>query len=97
MDEESATAVDDSAIRLGFRARRVFLVLGPAGERPGDVEVLLDGEPISAADAGADVERARVRVTEQRLYRLVELDEAGDHTMELRFAPGVSGYAFTFG
>ena len=39
---------------LGFRARRVFLVLGSEGG-PGRVEVLLDGEPISTPDAGEDV------------------------------------------
>jgi len=36
-------------------------------------------------------------VSAQRLYRLIDLPEAGRHLLSLRFAPGVAGYAFTFG
>ena len=52
----------------------------------GSVRVLVDGKP----------ERT-VRVRGDRLYTLVERDEIGDHLLELRFTPGVAGYAFTFG
>ena len=31
------------------------------------------------------------------IYTAVDLPEAGDHDLKLDFAPGVSGYAFTFG
>jgi thiol-disulfide isomerase/thioredoxin len=93
---ESATAVRGSTLSLSFQARRVFLVLG--SERPpGRVRVLLDGKPISDAVAGEDVSGGAARITRQRLYRLVDLPEAGHHTVELRFDPGISGYAFTFG
>ena len=44
-----------------------------------------------------DVRDARATIGAQRLYRLVELPEAGRHTLELRFQPGIEGYAFTFG
>jgi hypothetical protein len=59
--------------------------------------VLLDGRPISAADAGADVHGGVVTVRRQRLYSLVALPSDQRHPLSLRFAPGVSGYAFTFG
>ena len=96
VDGESATAVEDASIRLGFRARRVFLVLG--SERgPGRVDVLLDGERVARGNVGEDVRGGAAVVTEQRLYRLVDLPRAGAHTLELRFEPGVAGYAFTFG
>ncbi len=95
--EESATALRDAAVALSFQARRVFLVLGSPGGEPRDVEVLLDGKPIADPDAGDDVTEGRATVTNQRLYRLVDLPEAGRHTLELRFDDGVSGYAFTFG
>ena len=96
VDEESGTAVSDAAIHLSFQARRVFLVLG-AEEGPADVAVELDGEPIAAGDAGADVSGAVATVRGERLYRLVDLPEAGRHALTLRFDPRVSGYAFTFG
>jgi cytochrome c biogenesis protein CcdA/thiol-disulfide isomerase/thioredoxin len=95
--DESATAVRDASLALSFQARRVFLVLGSPGGVPRDVQVLLDGKPIADADAGDDVHGAMATITGQRLYRLVDLPEAGRHTLELRFADGIEGYAFTFG
>jgi hypothetical protein len=59
--------------------------------------VELDGEPIAPRAAGADVAGAAATVSKQRLYRLVDLPEAGEHVLTLRFDPGISGYAFTFG
>jgi cytochrome c biogenesis protein CcdA/thiol-disulfide isomerase/thioredoxin len=96
VDAEAATALPGATVSLGFQARRVFLVLG-AERGPGRVRVLLDGEPISAEAAGEDVAGGAVSVGRQRLYRLVDLPEAGRHTLELRFDAGLSGYAFTFG
>jgi cytochrome c biogenesis protein CcdA/thiol-disulfide isomerase/thioredoxin len=95
--EEDATATRDGAtISLRFHARRVFLVLG-ANAGPAPLEVELDGEPIADADAGEDVRGGTATIGPERLYRLVDLPEAGDHTLTLRFSPGIAGYAFTFG
>jgi cytochrome c biogenesis protein CcdA/thiol-disulfide isomerase/thioredoxin len=93
---DGATAVDRASLKLDFGARRVFLVLGSPG-RTRRLQVELDGRPISAADAGEDVRGGRATISEQRLYRLVDLPEVGRHTLTLRFAPAISGYAFTFG
>ena len=38
-----------------------------------------------------------VRVTQDRLYTLVDGTKARDALLELRFSPGVEAYAFTFG
>jgi cytochrome c biogenesis protein CcdA/thiol-disulfide isomerase/thioredoxin len=84
-------------IDLDFEAKDVYLVLSSPGERPLPVNVLLDGHPISAGDAGADVHDGVVTVRRQRLYSLVSLSGDQRHRLSLRFAPGVSGYAFTFG
>ena len=92
----SARALSGATLSLRFRARRVFLVLGSPGG-PRRLEVLLDGRPIPDALAGEDVQGGAARVSRQRLYRLVQLPRAGDHTMTLRFERGISGYAFTFG
>jgi thiol-disulfide isomerase/thioredoxin len=90
----SAEALHGGRIAAHFGARRVYLVLGGAR---GDVTVRLDGRPIAPADAGADVHGGVVHVGGQRLYALVDLPRAGAHRLELRFAHGVRGYAFTFG
>ena len=93
---EGATAAGHSRLGLDFHARRVFLVLGsPAGRRR--VRVLLDGRPIPERFAGSDVHRSALTVDRQRLYSLVDLPGVGRHVLSLRIAPGVSGYAFTFG
>ncbi len=96
IDRESATAGADATLSLAFQARRVFLVLGSSGE-PRELEVRLDGEPIAGSLAGEDVRGGRAQIEEQRLYRLVDLPAAGRHELELRFEPGITGYAFTFG
>lgn len=97
IDAESATGLRNASLKLRFAARRVFLVLGPSGKRPGRVRVLLDGRPVSSAEAGDDLDGTTVRVRRERLYSLVELPRVQNRLLELRFGPGTSGYAFTFG
>ena len=93
---ESATAEGGARLDLNFGARRVYLVLGSPG-KPRRVRVLLDGKPIAAADAGADVHDGVVTVTAQRLYNLVDLPKVEHHVLDLYPEAGVMGYAFTFG
>jgi thiol-disulfide isomerase/thioredoxin len=94
--DEDATSGTGGEIDLEFNARRVFLVLG-SPDTARSVQVLLDGRPIPARLAGADVRRGRATIRAQRLYRLVDLPAVAQHRLSLIFDPGVSGYAFTFG
>ena len=94
---ESATAERGASLDLHFGARRVYVVLGPSGDHPGRMEVLLDGRPIPAAVAGADVHDGSVDVDSQRLYELVDLPRVEQHVVTLRPQAGVMGYSFTFG
>ncbi len=94
---DDATAVRASRLDLNFGARRVFLVLGSRGGEPRPLRVLLDGEPLPQHLAGTDVHDGVATIDRQRLYRLVELPSAQRHLLTLEFAPGISGYAFTFG
>ena len=95
--EQPAEALAGASIDVEFKARHVYLVLSSPGERPLPVKVLLDGRPITAAQAGADVHEGSVTVRRQRLYTLVSLPRDERHHLGLRFAPGVTAYAFTFG
>jgi cytochrome c biogenesis protein CcdA/thiol-disulfide isomerase/thioredoxin len=84
--DEPAEAVRDATIDTQFSARKVYLVLSSNGGRPRALEVRVDGRLTR-----------RVTVTRQRLYELVSLPRAGRHRLNLRFEPGLAGYAFTFG
>jgi hypothetical protein len=79
------------------QGKAVYLVMSSHDGTPRPVQVLLDGKPIPDAQAGSDVRGGQVVVRRQRLYRLVSLPQAQAHVLTLRFAPGVAGYAFTFG
>jgi cytochrome c biogenesis protein CcdA/thiol-disulfide isomerase/thioredoxin len=95
--EQPATALASAGVDIEFEAKNVYLVMSSAGAAPRRVEVLLDGKPIAATNAGADVHDGAATVTAQRLYSLVSLPADRQHRLTLRFAPGISGYAFTFG
>ncbi len=79
---ERIVAGRDARLQLRFVARSVHLVLGGHGT----VDVVLDGKRLG-----------RVRVTEDRLYTLVDQGHPAAGRLELRFSPGLSAYAFTFG
>jgi cytochrome c biogenesis protein CcdA/thiol-disulfide isomerase/thioredoxin len=70
-------------LRLHFQARDVFLVL--AGQ--GKLSVLVDGKPASSVDVSGT----------PRLYTLARFAKLRNGQLELRFAPGLEAYAFTFG
>jgi cytochrome c biogenesis protein CcdA/thiol-disulfide isomerase/thioredoxin len=76
------TAGKDATLRLHFFARKVHLVLTGTGF----IDVTLDGKHLR-----------RVHVTSPRLYTLVDQPKDKDGQLELRFTPGLSAYAFTFG
>jgi cytochrome c biogenesis protein CcdA/thiol-disulfide isomerase/thioredoxin len=82
LEGERAVAGLGARLRLRFRARDVHLVLSGRGA----VEVHVDGRP-----------RRSVRVQGDRLYTLVRGSATSEGLLELRFAPGVAAYAFTFG
>jgi len=82
VEAERAVAGRRARLRLRFHAREVNLVLGGNGT----VRVLLDGRATRS-----------VKVRGSRLYNLIELPRLRTGLLELRFSPGVAGYAFTFG
>jgi hypothetical protein len=94
---QAATAGAGAGIDVQFQAKDVYLVLSSPGDRPLPMRVLLDGRPIPAADAGADVRGGIATVRHQRLYTLVSLRRPARHRLSLRFASPISGFAFTFG
>ncbi len=79
---QQATAKKDARLGLHFRARRVHIVL--AGK--GTVDVLVNGRRVRTLSVSGL----------PRLYTAVELPRQGRGRLELRVAPGIAAYAFTF-
>jgi cytochrome c biogenesis protein CcdA/thiol-disulfide isomerase/thioredoxin len=95
---ESITVEGSGASISGaVQAAHVYLVLTSAGNVPRQGRVLLDGQPIPNAHAGADVKNGVVTITGERLYSLVSFPTAQDFTFTVQLPPGVSAYDFTFG
>jgi cytochrome c biogenesis protein CcdA/thiol-disulfide isomerase/thioredoxin len=82
LTDEAATAGRDATLTGRVVGKDVYLVLGGRGS----VQVVIDGKP-----------EKTVKVTSQKLYHLLSRPQVEKHTMVLKFSPGVSGYAFTFG
>jgi cytochrome c biogenesis protein CcdA/thiol-disulfide isomerase/thioredoxin len=99
LSSESATPLTTgAAIQAGVQASAVYLVMTSAGGVPRTGRVLLDGKPISHADAGSDVRSGGYfTVRGQRLYSLVALHGAEQHALTVEVPQGVSAYDFTFG
>ncbi len=96
--QESITVEGSGASISGaVQAAKVYLVLTSAGNVPRQGRVLLDGQPIPNAHAGADVKNGLLTVTGERLYSLVSFPTAQQFTFTVQLPPGVSAYDFTFG
>jgi thiol-disulfide isomerase/thioredoxin len=108
MDPEKIVAQEPgAALKLNFRAKKVFLVLGihtPKLSNPKSgsfglskhVKILLNGQPI-ATRGGHDVKDNTLTITQNTLYELVLQDKSAKGTLEIQvIEPGVEAYAFTF-
>ncbi|SEU14353.1 cytochrome c biogenesis protein DipZ [Stenotrophomonas indicatrix] len=100
-DEAAQLQQAGGRIAFQFHARDLHLVLAPGEDgKPVRFRVLLDGKPLPAADAGADVAADGTgTVNEHRLYQLIrQRGPIGPHRFEIEFLDaGVQAYAFTFG
>ncbi len=92
--DEYASGVAPARIRFEYTGKDVFMVASGNGAV---VRVLVDGQPISTA-AGVDVVNGDLRVTEERLYHIIDDGAPGAHVLELQIIEGtLEAYTFTFG
>jgi thiol-disulfide isomerase/thioredoxin len=83
---QQALAGANATIEAKVQAKNVYIVLSPPSHGAGSVAVTVDGHPTRTLD-----------VTGQRLYTVASFATDSQHMIVLRFAPGTSGYSFTFG
>ncbi len=90
---ESASA--GAKIIFRYDAKDVYMVA--SAENPLRIHALRDGKPLGSA-AGEDVKNGRATVSDERLYKLVQDTDYGEHTLELIIEnPGLRAFTFTFG
>ena len=83
IEKEYATASAESGVRFSFEAKYMYMVA--SGDAT--VRILIDGE-----------DQGTIRVTDEALYQLAELEDYGRHTMEIIIESGsIDVYTFTFG
>jgi thiol-disulfide isomerase/thioredoxin len=92
-------------LRLKYEASAVNLVMACPHAASSEVTILQDGNPLTRQQATKDTrfrpgtngaEESYVTVDSARMYFLVDDHEFGEHELELRCAPGVAAFAFTF-
>lgn len=94
-DEFAQNTSVNAKVTYRFQAQKVFIVA--SAEAPVRAQILVDGQPVGDI-AGRDVEGGFITIQKDQLYRLVEGDAHGEHTLEIVLeAPGVKLFAFTFG
>ncbi len=88
----------DAEIRLTVTAGEVNLVMQPGPSGKASVAVMLDGKPIPAEAAGADVKDGVAHFDRSGMIRLVAHAGKREHKLVLTTKdPGVRAFAFTFG
>lgn len=95
--EKIVTGENGAALRLDFKARKVFLVLGTSSGKPVHVSIRLNGTAVGS-DAGKDAPGGVVTVDRNTLYELIDQKSLKSGLLEIESdAPGLEAYAFTFG
>jgi thiol-disulfide isomerase/thioredoxin len=97
-DQYATNIAAGATITYEYDAGNVYMVAAgtPAGTV---VDVMQDGQSISAVDAGSDVHNGKVVISGNRLYNIVKnVDGGGQHLLQLNVeTPGLQAYTFTFG
>src|SRR3954467_12186206 len=83
VQRQRIVARHDARLRLHFLAQNVYLVLSGHGR----LQVIVGGHPVKTIPVNGL----------SRLYTLLHFGRLAEGALELRFTPGVSAYAFTFG
>ncbi len=97
LERERAISGPNAALELNFVAQELYLVMRTEKVGGAEVKVLIDGEIVDESIAGEDVDSNVVNVKEDRLYKLIKLEDYENRQLRLEFDEGVEIFAFTFG
>jgi cytochrome c biogenesis protein CcdA/thiol-disulfide isomerase/thioredoxin len=95
--EKITTLEKGAALRLNFKARKVFLVMGRAGGQPAHVSIRLNGAAVGD-NAGENAPGGVATIDRNTLYELIDQKTSRNGLLEIQAdTPGLEAYVFTFG
>lgn len=87
----------NSAIKINFNARKVYIVMGSTNNSIVNVSILLNGKRVEG-DRGKDVTNSSIKVDKHSIYHAIELSKSGNNILEIiATSPGLEVYTITFG
>lgn len=90
------SAESKSALKIHFRAKKVYAVMGTQGPSQ-IVNIYLDGKLVNKGQ-GRDVKNSKLIVRDNRLYEILNLEKFSEGFLELKTTnAGLELYTFTFG
>ena len=90
--EYAQTKSEKAKIVFRYQAKKVHMVASSA--KGVKVKITNDGEPTNTPDSS----NGELNIKEEKLYRLVENSEHGEHTLEIEIEKsGLKAFTFTFG
>ena len=92
-DDRMKLVSENGKITLPYFAKSVNIVAA----NESDLQILLDGKPVTPENAGTEVQNGMVHISVDRLYNVISNRDAGAHTLTLVAKPGFEIYTFTFG
>lgn len=87
---------NDAVLRLHFKARKVFVVLGTHTGKPVHATLTLNEKP-PAENAGKDATKGLLNVDHSALYEIINQKDFKDGEIDIYAEPGLEAYSFTFG
>ena len=95
-EKEFAQSIsEEGRIVMRYRGKNVFMVASAKDKV--EIEVLRDGKALSE-NSGSSLENGKGTVQEEKLYKLIEGENSGEHILEIQIkGSGLQAYTFTFG
>ena len=92
-DDRMKLVSENGKITLPYFAKSVNIVAA----NESDLQILLNGKPVTPENAGTDVQNGMVHISVDRLYNVISSSDVGAHTLTLVTKSGFEIYTFTFG
>lgn len=95
--EKIVSVSQGASIKLHFKAKKVYIVMGVPNKKIVPVKFMLDGQPL-IKNQGKDVVDSQIQVNHNQLYSVINMTNGDEGVLEIiAGSPGLEVYTFTFG